>query len=387
MQHELEATVVLQTRNHDEDAEDEGVRVSAELDGTATGDNVATAIAGIDAAETKDIKIDDDEEQKYVLALDPRTQKLNEGDDVTVSLKADPPHEQASTRLTLNLRLNDDDPGSDYSLAITSTGTAAATAITGSNVVTIGAADATNAVATATITISTPDNDENRKPDTLELKAYSGQPGAEMLRGTSGEIVLKDAHALPMVTAKLVDANGDAVTDEVTEGMNYMLTLTVVDEDGDATAAAEDLTVTLTASGDAVANNDYSLPMTFMIAEGDMSSEARTLEVDLNDDLNDESLIISATVNGDNMTYGPPQPGLNPMEVLSLTIVDDTDRHVWVKDGAEAVINAVMTAAQGTDGQINPDDDFVIPKSALFEAATGYSRSGSVRCLRPRTWQ
>ena len=116
-------TVELQTRNHDNDAEDEGVRVTA------------TPGSGLSGASevTDDVRIMDKDTQTYVLALSPSDQDLDEGDTVTASLKAMPPHVQASEMLTLNL----DKAAPDYSLTVTSDDANAAAAIS-NNVVTIG---------------------------------------------------------------------------------------------------------------------------------------------------------------------------------------------------------------------------------------------------------
>ena len=120
-------SVELQTRNHDDDAENEGLRVTAAPSANLTG-----------ASEVSDdVKIMDDDDQFYRFALDPKDQDLDEGDDVTVSLKADPPHVQGSTTLTLLLSsMNLDDLG--YEIAISGGFTNASNR---SNQVTIGSTD------------------------------------------------------------------------------------------------------------------------------------------------------------------------------------------------------------------------------------------------------
>ena len=363
-------TVELQTRNHDDDAEDEGLRVTATPAAELTG---ASAV-------NDDVKIMDDEDQTYVLALDPATQKPEEGDSVTVSLKAEPAHVQTSELLTINI----DKPSPDYGFSI-AVETGSEAAVTGNNQVRIGVDPdtATNAVTTATITLTTPANDANRVDDTVMMSAHSGQPGAGV-REDALPIVLADKNMLPTITAALVllDADGMPVMDGevtdgmVTEGMDYELTLTVVDEDGDAMEAGEDLTIALTASGTASANDDYSLATNMVtIAMGAESSEAIKLEVDLNDDLNDESLMFGYRVSGESMygTETSPPAGMDPASLLALTIVDDTSRLVTVATGAMEAIYGAINMAKGDNGQLNRGARVLIPKSALFTAMTGYT--------------
>ena len=86
----------MQTTN-DLDAEDERVTFDVGSDDararpTTMGGDDALIIAATGNKYT--LKIDDDETQKYVLTLAPATQKPEEGDEVTVSLKADPAHSE-----------------------------------------------------------------------------------------------------------------------------------------------------------------------------------------------------------------------------------------------------------------------------------------------------
>ena len=394
-------TVMLQTGNTDVDAEDEGLRLTGDTMTVSPTDpdgptgpaseftpTVVVGVAGstaLDPSDTiRDIKIDDKDTQTYVLTRTVPTGGPKEGDPITVTVEAKPGHVQGATRLTLRLST----PAFGYELGTITGGDDAS-----GNMVTLGDPDLTDNTATvagatpatnkATIPLTaTADamNDGNRVDGDLTLSAYSGvgTPAVASL-----PIPLMDKHSLPKIKASLVllDDNGMPVTDGevddgmVTEGMEYQLTLTVIDADGEDMEAAEDLTVRLAGSGgDADPRDDYSLPTgPIMIAEGEESSDPVTLEVDLNDDLGPENLIVSATVNGEDAMYGPPQPGLNPMEVLSLTIMDATMKHVWVADGAVAAIEAAMMAAQGDDGALNVSDTISIQRSALFESAAGYS--------------
>ena len=358
VRHTLTETVMLQTRNHDADAEDEDLMLTATLGSPAGG------LSGLE--DVLDLTIDDDETQTYVLALAPATQEPMEGGGaVAVSVKAMPAHVQGSKQLTLNL----DMPAPVYDFTIA--GETGAVSTDGDSV-TLGDvseddADATEAENMASITVTHPANDGNRVDTTLTLSAYSGQPGSAVMENAL-PIVLKDRHQLPTITATLTDANGMAVTDGMlTEGMTYMLSLSAPE------AVIEDIEVTLTASGTATSTDDYSLGSNvFTIPTGQTSSAAVNLEVDLNDDIENDTLMFSGVVNGDDASHGEPQPGLNPMDLLSLTIVDATSKLVWPASGAEAAIEAAMTAAMGGDGQFNVGR-IDIAKAALFDSAAGYA--------------
>ena len=360
--------ILLQARNTDTDAENEGVTLSLATTGGLTDPTAGPA--------TLDVLIDDAQTQSYVFT--PSSTTAAEGATGTTAIKvklsANPPHYEGSTTLTLQHNM----PALVTSLSVAvdpaTTTVSDGTPVSG-NSVTIGSGTATgtppgspgSSTTSAEITIETVANDGNRVDDTLTVSAYSGvglDPAA------TATIVLEDAHMLPTLTATLTDANGMAVTNNmVTEGMDYTLELTV------ASPATEDLTVMLATSGTADPLDDYSLPMTpIMIATGATSSAPVTLEVDLNDDLDDESLMISATVNGNDAMYGQPQPGLNPMSVLSLTIDDMTSKLVWAKDPA-VIDAAVATAKAEASGGDNPGDDFSLAGTALFDTEAGYSAS------------
>ena len=230
----------------------------------------------------------------------------------------------------------------------------------------------------ATIPLSTTvTNDGNRLEDMLTVSAFKGV-GLSAETGDPADdndgplmIAIADKNELPTITAVLTDADGMAVTDNmVTEGMTYMLTLTA------DPAATEDIMVALTGGGTADPQDDYSLGMSdISIASGSSESAAVSLEIDLNDDLDNEILMFSAVVSGEAM-YGDETTSV--ADLLSLTIVDATSRLVWVKEGAAAAIETAMMNAGGADG-LTVGDNFTVAKSALFEAAAGYSvRVGAI---------
>ena len=387
-------TFQLLGRDADNDAENEALRLSVTAV-TGSGLNDADPPVAVDATVTlrtdltadggavmDDIVINDPQMQQYVLTASGAEVdaagdvQANEGDEIAITLTADPAHVQGTEMLTLQHDMAA--LVESFEVDATTGATSDGTPVSGSTVTIGSGSTGSGSTTSATIAIGTKDDDDNRVDDKLTLTAYSGQVGAAMERVAKG-VDLEDLHMLPMVKAILVDAQGMALNPQpamVMEGMNYMLKLIAVDDEGMALESrfAEELTVTLTQTGDADPMDDYSLgSLMITIPSGAVESDAIALEVDLNDDLNDESLILMGVVNGDDTEYGSPQPGLNPMEVLSVMITDDTDAHVWVADGAEAAIEAAMTAAMGSDGKLNPGDDIRIASGPLFETATGYS--------------
>ena len=388
-EHTLTASFVLHTATPDDDAEHEALKVNftslAGFDDPNDPDD--TAPTGVNSpggsglaptdVETKYIRIADDERQRYVLTID--TEDPEEGGEIEATLEAKPQHVQGSQDLTLTVDMSE----LGYEIGIT--GGASMTGDT----VTLGSSDgSTLAVGTprdtankAAISLTTTvNNDGNRVTDTLTLSAHKGV-GVPVEDDSKQEIDITDLHTLPMVKAILVDDQGMALSPQptsVTEKMNYDVKLIVVDGDGMAVTSrsGEALTVTLMAGGTATREADWSLAgyPTFEIDEDAVSSDAAELEIDGDNDLDDgETLMFSADVNGEDAMYGPPQPDLNPMDVLSLTIMDDTAKLVEVAAGAEAAINAAILAAKGDDGQLNRNEQVRIPKSALFTAMAGYT--------------
>ena len=368
----LTGTIRVQAVQGDDDAEDEELTISLVVAGVPTGvtsqvDENADATLDALADHAVTLTIKDDETQTYVLALDPDDQELEEGDLVTVSLTAVPAHEDNAKTFTLNL----DRPAPDYSFTMANAANDAA--ITGS-VVTIGAAGATPTagITEATITVSTDDNDENRSDgDTVTLTAYSGQAGDSMLEA-SLPIMLKDVNTLPGVTAEFVDDDGDALDPQPTslmEGVTYMVELTVVDDDGDAMAAAEDLEVSLMGTGSADMD-DYVLSMNPVEIDATEMMATVDLTITSNEEVNMEALGFDAEVAGEdaNGTETSPIMGLVPM----LPIDDITTKLVFAKseDEVYAVLESAKEAGMGDDG-LNPGESFTIDMAALFGTVEG----------------
>ena len=346
----------------DDDAEDEKFTLAFTADDVAglqvsATDTTAIALGTGDDAPPAALTIDDDEEQKYVLTV--TTEKPMEGEPVVATLVASPEHEDGSSVLMLEI-----DPMGEmgYSLAITDDSDAE---VTGTSV-TIGQGGTEK----ATITITTPENDKNRIPNDIKLMAYTSTGG---VRKPADEktITVADAHPLPMLGADVWLGEDEVESGMVDEGKEYTIRVYPVDDDGEMAEATEEWTVSLMSSGAATAGTDYTLAGMATIPMGEDKTGSARLTVTPDDDIEgNESLMIMATVKGGAANGADPSAS---MSLLDLTVNDMTMAEIRVLPGAEAAIEAAMNAAKGSDGKLNPDDDFSVMKSKLFAAAEGYS--------------
>ena len=323
----------------DPDAENEVFKVTANLSGALTGARDAAAL------------IDDDETQRYVLTLD--TEVPTEGAPIEATLAADPAHEDGVSRTTLKLRL--DEPR--YSLDAASR-----------DGVRIGNDSIPGVSASHTVTIEPPDNDGNRKPDTVTLRAFLGTEG-NLVEEDALPIAVADVDGLPAVAAAVVDGNGRALDpqpESVKEGETIKVKLTSVDEDGNALPFGEKLSVSLTPAGTAD-SQDYTLSMHPVDIAADGESATVDLTVRENEEVNPETLVLDAEVAGEAAKGSETRtsPG-----ILSVAIEDTTPRLVWAR--SEEDIHAALMAAQDAvmgDHGLNPGEDFELMGADLFDAA------------------
>ena len=323
----------------DPDAENEVFKVTANLSGAMTGARDAPAL------------IDDDETQRYVLTLD--TEEPTEGAPIEATLAADPAHEDGVSRTTLKLRL--DEPR--YSLDAASR-----------DGVRIGNDSIPGVSASHTITIKPPDNDGNRQPDTVTLRAFLGTEG-NLVEEDALPIAVADVDGLPAVAAAVVDGNGRALDpqpESVKEGETIKVKLTSVDEDGNAVPFGEKLSVSLTPAGTAD-SQDYTLSMHPVDIAADGESATVDLTVRENEEVNPETLVLDGEVAGeaDKGSETRTTPG-----ILSLAIEDTTPRLVRAKSEEDiyAALMATQDAVMGDHG-LNPGEDFELMGSDLFDPA------------------
>ena len=360
----------------DTDAEDERFTLAWTVDVgglvTAAVESGGTAITEAAGSPTA-LMIDDDEEQTYVLKLAPATQKPEEGDTVTVSLTAEPAHTDpngGSTELALHL-----DQTPPFGFEITQTGDT-----DGNNRVTIGGATDNSS---ATITITTDPNDENRVDDTITLSAYSGTAGGSELKDNL-EIKLTDKNMLPAVTAKaiMLDEDGKALEEQpedgvmsIMEGQMIDIEITVVDKDGDADEAAEDLMVSLMPTGSAD-SQDYRLSRhPVPIGEGDETGTVRLTAME-DQDIGMETLMFDADVAGEADNGSETRMS---MGVLSVDIMDTTMKAVEAvsDEMIQEIVYAAKEKGAGDDMMFSPGEMIEIDASKLFMAADGYELSYS----------
>ena len=348
------ATVFLQTTN-DRDAEREDFAIAVAVTGDLSGitqDNIESTVM-------------DDEEQTYVLKV--TTEKPSEGDDIMGTVTADPAHEN----MAANLRLHLDD--ADYDL---DDATKAGFAIGNSTAI-------TGAVTSHPFTITVPMNDKNRVEDTVTLSLYSGTAGNSELED-SEEIAVTDDNALPAVTGTIIllDDDGKPAEDQPEDGVEYIsegqmvhLKVTVVDKDGKAMDAAEDLSVMLMPTGDAN-QQDYRLAMHPVEIASGSDSMSVELTVSEDQDVGMEMLMFDATVSGDK-TLG--EETRVSMGIVSVDIMDTTMKAVEAvsDEMIQEIVYAAKEMGAGDDMMFSPGEMIEIDASMLFMAAEGYELSYS----------
>ena len=333
----------------DDDAEVEVLALTVELtaNGNLATDGSALALVAGDNSFTVTIT----ERDTQVYTWDPPAPKLKEGGTVDVELTAEPSPSQLNPVVDLVL-----DPSVGYELSV--------------NTVTFSATAGTPADSvgdTVTITITALENDGNRVDDTLMLRALADGTLRDV--NTPLSITVEDSHKLPTVTAKITDEDGTEVT-SVAEGDEVMLQF-----EADK-APSEDVTITLTrASSSEAGTDDYELSAAkATIAANSTTSEKLTLMAEADADVMDEMLVLTGAVTGvaANGAAGTPV-------TVELTIEDMTQRQVFVltadtdpSGDAMGAIYGAMNAAKGSDGKLNPGDEFQVAKSMLFGTATGF---------------
>ncbi len=310
---------------NDDDAEDEYFRL------VATGNNSPATVINLD------VIVRDSRDQEYELTLPSAAGgAITEGAGAaTLTLEADPPR-SADIPVALELRAAD---RTKYTLGdvMNSADPVAVTTM-------FGMGD--NNPVTASIEAMA---DGNRRDDRITVTAYTGTLGDREVLQTL-EITVNDANPLPIVDAIVVGDDEMALDEQpnsIEEGETIMVRLTVVDEDGDATASAEDLSIRLRQTGTAEAG-DYRLGMNPVeIAEGQMSSAIFELEARPDGEFDPgETLVFDAVVSGDS-TIGPGTE--TSSGVVNLSITDRTPLTVTTKSQAD-IDRAYMEAREVADG-------------------------------------
>ena len=370
---ERSGSVVLQTA-HDDDAEDEDLMVSFTITGSFV-DAEGTAVTTAPTEAARNVRIDDNETQTYVLTAE-SGKALVEGGTVDATLRAVPAHEDLSRSFTLHV---------DNALYVLQrvVGNTASDLST----IELGKADieTTDApVNSATIRLKAPDNDKNRVEDTVTVTV------ASLPKGTLGgkvegslEFKAADIHVLPMITAIVTDKDGEAITpapESVNEGDDIYLTVTAqrpTPAAGQVAVSGEKLTVTLEPTGSAGAGDFRFVsahPFTIDAAPqfGDKSKSKTKFKIEILDDpdVGDEMLVFDAVAKGSASNGSETSTSEG---VISLTVVDMTALNISPKSDAD-VMAAYMAAREEAAGDDElwtaagePDPAIMIELEDLFD--------------------
>ena len=154
------------------------------------------------------------------------------------------------------------------------------------------------------------------------------------------------------------------------EGQAIDLEITVVDEDGTATAAGEALMVSLMPTGDAD-EQDYRLSMHPVAIASGSESATTQLTASEDQDVGMEMLMLDAQVAGEAARGA--ETGMSE-GILSLAIVDTTMKQVEAvpDELIREIVYAAKEAGAGDDGKFSPGEMIEIEASMLFTAAEGY---------------
>ena len=339
-------------------AEDEVVNVGAF---TATHTvTTGTAISGITGPTGKDgVVIKDTDPQGYELS---GATSITEGNATatTLTLTAVPP---------LTVRLGGD--SGEASFGLEPNDPSKFTLTPGD--VTFGGTEGT---ADATIQALA---DGDRDDGTVTVTAYGGSPLAAL---DALDLSVTDVNALPEtadITAVAYSemTGGDMVT-SVEEGDTVYLEV-MADRGSDGYPSGEAIEVAL--------STDSSLATlgAEMAVVPDGTGEQKAPRVALTATEVDTfpqagMLDVSLTASGATATNGSGSVTGTP---LSLTITDATVKQTSVKDGAMAALYGARDAAMGSDGMLNPGDDFSVDNDMLFDSADGFTFQVDARSSMP----
>lgn len=213
--------------------------------------------------------------------------------------------------------------------------------------------------------------------DTVTLRATVA--GATTDRLDPLEIDVADIHALPAgddITAKayLDDGNGAKTGDEatsVTEGGDPVHVTVTVDRGANGYPAGEKLEVAVTADDDGQ-SRDYRVdPASVDIdsGTGEQSMDFK-LWASPDDDVGAEELVLSLVATGETAANGPGQS----TGTFTIAIADDTTKQVEPvsAEAAQAAVDAALAAAVGDEG-LNPGESFTVMATDLFTVTAGYT--------------
>ena len=171
-----------------------------------------------------------------------------------------------------------------------------------------------------------------------------------------------------MASGRLSTPQPDPI-EMLNEGDRVDLKVTVVNKDDEAISPSEELTISLAPSGSA-GEIDYDLATRPLVIATTVMSQTTKLTISDDPDVNNETLTFDGTVAGDPANG----PAADPVELLSLEIVDKTKLNIEPQEATDAE-TAYMTArgvAAGADmlwtaAGDKPDPDATIMLGELFK--------------------
>ena len=183
-------------------------------------------------------------------------------------------------------------------------------------------------------------------------------------------ITVADIHGLPDesdITVKAYDEEtGGLEVTSVKEGDTVFLEVTV-DRGTDDYPMGENIKVDLSTDS-SLATFD---PVMVEIGPGQTMAANRVelATAELNTFPQIETLVVSLTASGATAANGP---GSVPGTPLTLMLTEATVKQVFVLDDAMTNLYDALDTAKGSDGMLNPGDDFSVDNDMLFGSADGF---------------
>ncbi|MCY4668931.1 MAG: fibronectin type III domain-containing protein, partial [Rhodococcus sp.] len=235
----------------------------------------------------------------------------------------------------------------------------------------------------ASITVRAPANDRNRVEDTIKLEVT--ETGQVTRLADDLSIKVEDVHGLPETSditamAYLEMTGGDPVM-SVEEGGVVFLEV-VADRGTDGYPMGEAIEVALSLSDSSLAEFEEDKDMaTVPTGDGETKAPRVKLETKAMDSFPQAgTLVVSLEASGATASNGSETVPGTP---LTLTITDATVAQVFVKDGAMAALYGARDAAMGSDGMLNPGDDFSVDNNMLFDSDDGFTFQVDARSSMP----
>ena len=361
-------TAYLRTHRDSADAEDELFNLEATA-GQPSVTNPVVTIARVSANKDVVVKIDDVQEQTYVLDFPGNNDMtIDEGGSAGLELEAVP---DRTVDIPFNVTLSSAYDVTDYHL------NEDPAAISQNYQLTVdgetkpddgGTSDGTEPF---TVNSRDDDNDGDRVDDTVTVTARTtNQPGTQRTLVTF-DLKVIDLHKLPEITLTKIEVpDADDKLQEATaipEGKVGTVTLTA-DRSPDDVPSSETLTVTLSHGDGTADNRDYTLNSSEVKFSGSATEATFKVDVDADEDISEEELVLMATLKGSDAN-GPNPDG--PIALDAIPFTDTTATQISAKTYAEiekARDDARMMGA-GDNGLWEPGETLTLMAADLFEYA------------------